>query len=136
MSALVRNYTPKDFEAVKAIHESTQIDYSFPDLNSPLFMVKKVLEIDGIVRAVLGMRLELECYLWMDNSDWANPEEKLIAVNILDREGMEDAWLNGIDDAVLYLPPGMERFGKRLEALGFKQPRQGWMAYSKKTRTK
>lgn len=135
MAAFTRDYTPADFEAVKAIHESTQLDYNMPDLNTPLFLVKKVLEVNGVVRVVLGMRIEAECYLWLDQSDWADPEEKLVAIAILDREGMAEAWLKGVDDAVLYLPPGMERFGKRLEALGFEKPRDGWTAYSKKTRT-
>lgn len=135
MGAFVRDYKPADFAAVKAIHEATQIDYSMPDLASPLFLVKKVLEVEGVVRAVLGMRIESECYLWLDQSDWADPEMKLVAIGILDREGMQEAWLKGVDDAVLYLPPGMERFGKRLEALGFTKPRDGWTAYSKKTRT-
>lgn len=135
MGALVRDYTPEDFEAVRAIHDSTHIDYKMPNLNEPLFLVKKVLEVDGVVRMVLGMRIELECYLWADSSDWADPEEKLVAIGIMDREGMAEAWLKGVDDAVLYLPPGMDRFGERLEKLGFTSPREGWRAYSKKTRT-
>lgn len=133
MGAIVRDYTPADFEAVKAIHEQTQIDYKLPNLSSPLFLVKKVLEIDGVVRAMLGMRIEAECFLWLDSSNWADPEEKLVVIEILDREGMAEAWIKGVDDAVLYLPPGMERFGKRLEKLGFTKPRDGWVAYSKPT---
>lgn len=134
MGAITRDYRPEDFEAVKAIHESTQLDYQFPDVNAPLFLVKRVLEVDGVVRVMLGMRIETECYLWLDKSDWATPEEKLAAIEILDKEGMEEAWLKGVDDAVLYLPPGMERFGERLERLGFSKPREGWTAFSKRTR--
>ena len=35
--AIVRNYRAEDFEAVKAIHEATQIDYQMPDLAIPYF---------------------------------------------------------------------------------------------------
>lgn len=134
MSAIIRNYQPDDFEAVKAIHDATEIDYKFPNVNAPLFLVKKVLVVDGVVRVMLGMKIETECYLWLDASDWADPEQKLAAIEALDKEGMEEAWLLGVEDAVLYLPPGMERFGKRLEKLGFEKPREGWTAYSKRTK--
>ena len=132
--AIVRDYVPSDFEAIRRIHEETQIDYSLPDLNSRLFLVTKVLELDGVVRAALGCRLEVECYLWLDKSDWGDAEQKLLTIVALDRESMEALWLKGIDCAVVYLPPGMDRFGERLEKeFGFTRPRAGWMAFSKRT---
>jgi hypothetical protein len=132
--ALIRDYRPSDFEAIKKIHESTQIDYEMPELNSRLFLVKKVLELDGVVRAAAGMYVQLECYLWLDKTDWADPDQKMLAIKALDRESMEEAWLKGIDCAVLWLPPGMERFGTRLEDIGFTRDRDGWHTYSKPTR--
>jgi hypothetical protein len=136
MSAILRDYSPSDFEAIRAIHEQTSINYQFPDINQPLFLVKKVLEVDGVVRAAGGAYIEAEMYLWMDNSDWAYPEEKMEAVKLLDKTVLAETWLKGIDCGVLYLPPGMERFGKRLEDLGWSKPRDGWTAYSKPTERK
>jgi hypothetical protein len=134
MSALVRDYRPSDLEAVKAIHEATQINYSFPNLNSELFLVKKVLEVDGVVRVAAGMYIQTEAYLWSDQSDWADPEQKLVAIKVLDKEVMEATWLQGVDQCVIYLPPGMERFGERLcETLGFTKDRDNWIHYSKMT---
>ena len=31
-----------------------------------LFVVKKVLEVDGIIRQAVGFRVEVEAYLWCD----------------------------------------------------------------------
>jgi hypothetical protein len=133
--AVVRDYQPSDFERVKELHEASGIDYQLPDLSSPLFLVTKVVELDGIVRAAGGLYLQCETYLWLDYSDWASPEAKLESIKLLDRAGMQEAWLRGIDCACLWLPPGMDRFGERLvEDLGFIRDRDGWVSYSKRTK--
>ena len=134
-AAIIRDYEPKDFEAVKSLHEATGIDYKMPDVGSPIFLVKKVIEIDGVVRVAAGMYLQCEVYLWLDKSDWADSEQKLVAIKALDKEVMYDTWLKGVDCACLWLPPGMERFGERLvEDLHFSKDRAGWISYSKGTK--
>lgn len=137
MSAIVRDYKPSDFAAIKAIHESTGIDYNMPDLNSPIFLVKKVIEVDGTVRVAGGAYIQVELYLWLDQSDWADPDQKLAAIKTLDQEVILDTWLQGVDQAVLWLPPGLGRFGERLtKQLGFEKDRDGWITYSKLTEPK
>jgi hypothetical protein len=139
MTRTVRPYKKSDFEAVKAIHDATGINYIFPDPSQPLFLVTKVLEVDGVVRAALGAYIQVELYLWLDKSDWADPQGKFDAIKLLEHEVMVDAYFQGVDCAVLYLPPGMERFGERLVAKaddgGFEweKPRDGWLAFSKQT---
>jgi len=130
---VIREYRPEDFEAIKAIHERTQIDYKFPNIDSPLFLVKKVVERDGVVVAAGGLMLQVETYLWSSPDDWATPKEKLEAIKEMNEQGMHEAWLKGIDCAVLWLPPGMERFGERLQSLGFVKDRDGWISYSRST---
>lgn len=128
----LRDYRPDDFEAVKAIHESTQIDYQFPDLNSPLFVVTKVYEVEGVIRAVGGLYVQLECYLWMDKTDWASPQEKLDVVEALQIACFTEPRIAGIKCAVLWLPPGMERFGDRLvKDLGWSRDRNDWVSFSR-----
>lgn len=135
MAAVLRDYEPRDLARVKEIHDTTEIDYHFPDISTPLFLVKKVIEVDGVVRMAIGCYLQAEAYLWADQSDWADPEQKLAAIQALDRAGCEELWLKGVDQAVLWLPPGMERFGERLvEDLGFTKDRDGWVSYSKQTK--
>jgi hypothetical protein len=128
----LRDYQSTDFEAVKAIHEKTQIDYTFPDLNSPLFLVTKVIEDDrGVVRACGGAYLQAEVYLWLDGSPWADAGDKLAAIHALDGAVLHDVYLRGINCAVLWLPPGMSRFGDRLVDMGFERDRDGWVSFSK-----
>jgi len=136
---MIRDYTKDDFEAIRAIHESTGINYKMPDINQPVFLVKKVAEKDGVVRAALGAYIQVELYLWLDKSEWASPQEKFDTIKALEEETMKAAWFEGVDCAVLYLPPGMERFGERLIAkaeeggFGWERPREGWLAFSKST---
>lgn len=129
----LRNYEPSDFEAVKAIHEKTDIDYEFPNINAPLFLVTKVIEDDlGVVRACGGAYLQAEVYLWLDPGEWADASDKLTVVHALDGAVCNDLFFRGIDCAVLWLPPGMERFGDRLVDMGFSRDRDGWVSYSKR----
>ena len=40
---LVREYTPHDLDALRALHAAQGFDYAFPDLSNPLFVTKLVL---------------------------------------------------------------------------------------------
>lgn len=133
---MIRDYQATDLAAVKAIHDSTEIDYEFPDVGSPIFLVKKVYEEDGVVRAALGAYMQVEYYLWLDKSSWATPEEKMNVIHQLNHDVTLAVWLEGVDQAVLWLPPGMERFGERLtDDFGFTKDRDGWVSYSRPTGT-
>lgn len=130
---VVRDFAPADLPRIKEIHGQTSIDYKFPDITSPLFLVTKVVEFNGIVRQCGGLYLQVECYLWSDPSEWADPATKFEGIKELDRQSMQEVWLKGIECACLWLPPGMGRFGERLvEDLGFSKDRDGWVSYSKK----
>lgn len=131
--AEIRDLEPSDVAEVQRIHEDSGLDYSFPDILSPLFIVKKVISIDGRVRACVGGYLTSEAYLWLDQSNWADPETKLIAIQELEKMATEEARAKGIEEVVLWLPPGMERFGERLvKDLGFNADRNEWRSYSKR----
>ena len=133
-SVVVRDFTLADLDRVKEIHAASGIDYRFPDLSSPLFIVVKVYEKAGVVQACGGLYLQVEAYLFLSHDDWGTPEEKLEAIRTLDAAALHAAWLKGIDCACLYLPPGMERFGERLEELGWMKDRN-WATYSKRTQS-
>lgn len=133
MSDVVRDFTLNDLERVKEIHEASGIDYRFPDITSPLFVVTKVFVRDGIVQACGGLYLQVEAYLWIAHDDWTSPEEKLVVIRTLDRATLREAWMKGIDQACLFLPPGMDRFGERLQDFGWAKDRDGWCSFSKRT---
>jgi hypothetical protein len=133
MKPIIREYTPADFEAVKRLHQEMAHDYKLPDLTSPLFLVRKVAELDGKVVAVGALMMQVETYMWVDH-EVGDPEDRWAAVQAMNDAGMEDAWFQGIDCAVLWCPPDLEKsFGKRLEALGFKRDRE-WHSWSRPTR--
>lgn len=129
---VVRPYRPSDFEQVKALHETMGLDYRFPDLTSHLFVVKKVVEIEGRIIACGVMRISAELYLWIDPQ--ADPLELWHAEWALVSEGLGDAALMGIEDCVAWIPPEVEkRFSKRLKILGFSKDRP-WATWSRRTR--
>jgi FAD/FMN-containing dehydrogenase len=135
-AAIVRNYRPSDFDQIKAIHEASEIDYAMPSIDSRLFVVKKVLEVDGVVRQAVGFRLEVETYLWNDKSDWALPDEKFLGLKALQAEAMHDLMTKGIDTAVCWVPENIDKFfAKRMTQLGWTPDREGWRSWSRKTRT-
>lgn len=128
---MIRDYQNSDFEAIKRIHEANKLDFQFPNLNSPLFVTNKVLVDEGTVRGSLGLLVVAELNLWMDKSSWADAERKWSAVKALDKEAMQDAASIGINGVQCFLPPGYEKFGKRIETLGYSPDRAGWSGYSK-----
>ena len=127
----VRNYYPSDLEHIRRIHKDNALDFVIPDLNK--FPVHKVLEIDGTVRATYGMRVVLEGNLWLDKTAWTDPQGKWAAVKVLDKEATEAARQMGFDSVQLFLPPGYEKFGRRIsgkDGLGFTKCPQ-WDYYGK-----
>ena len=137
MSAIIRSYVPSDIIAIRKIHDANGIDYRLPDLGK--FPVSKVLEVDREVRAAYGMQMTLECHLWMDRSSWCDAEAKWLSVLSLDKEANEAAASVGFDTAFCCVPPGYERFGRRISSpkgLGFKPIRDGWKIFCKSTESR
>ncbi len=132
--AVIRDWEPSDLQEIERIHENSGIPYQLPNIQSPLFLVKKVLEVEGRVRMCVGGYITCEAYLWIDNTDaWADPEQKLVAIKELERVATEEARAKGLEEVILWLPPEMDRFGRRLvEDLGFSPDRNSWKSYSKR----
>ena len=127
---MIRDYRPEDYAAVKALHAESGIDYALPDLAGPLFIVKKVVEVDGRVVAACALRIEAETYLWCGGS----PEDKMAAMLAMQPEILSDAWMLGIDNVVAWIPEAVEeRFEKRLKQLGWARDRDGWHSWSRAT---
>ena len=130
MSATIRNYTENDLAQIQRIHEANGIDYRLPNLSR--FPVNKVLEIEGKVRASYGMQQTLECHLWLDPSSWTDAAGKWATIKVLDKEATESADNLGFNSSCCCIPPGYERFGRRLKDLGFNKIRPDWAVYTKR----
>ena len=127
----IRNYHPSDLEHIKRIHKQNDLEFEMPNVN--LFPVHKVLEVDGVVRATYGMRVVLESNLWLDKTEWTGAAEKWAAVKLLDKEAVDSASQMGFDTVQCFLPPGYEKFGKRISGkngLGFTEC-PPWKYYGK-----
>jgi hypothetical protein len=153
---LIREYTPGDLDALRRLHALENFGYPFPDLDSPLFVTKLVLENDRagensggseqgseaarerelasassprIVMAVL-LRLTAEAYLLHDPKA-GNPRERWQHLLALHEAARAAAAARGLDDVQAFLPPRIARaFGRRLARLGWRQ--DPWPCFSRR----
>ena len=155
---LIREYTPNDLSALRRLHALQGFAYPLPDLDSPLFVTKLVLEDDErseeknrkteqgseaagerespdpnsppILMAVL-LRLTAEAYLLHDPAA-GTPRERWQHVLALHEAARASAAARGLDDVQAFLPPRIARaFGRRLARLGWRQ--DPWPCFSRRT---
>jgi len=129
----VRDADETDYPVIQEIHRQMGMDYSLPDLHSPLFFIKKVVENDeGKVVGACFLRISAETYLWL--SPDSKPREKVDSMLQMQPAILGAAWDNGIDLIEARIPEETERrFRKRLKQLGWTQNREGWHPWSRLT---
>lgn len=113
---------------MQGIHAAQGIDYAFPDLDSPLFFVKKVREVNGDVRAALVLKLCAETFLLLGDG---RPQDKMTAMHELQEAVLDEAYRRGLDEIHAAIPE--IGFDKRLVQLGWSRDRPGWNLWSKGT---
>jgi len=120
---LVRPYTEADLDAFKRIHADSRIDYKFPNLSSPLFIVRTVVERDGVPTTLLTGKLDCETYLLTSGT----AAERLEDIAAAQERFLADLWEKGIDNCYCGVPASVNRhFGKHMERLGWERGRDGW----------
>ncbi len=130
----IREYTPADLEALRAMHARQGFDYKFPDLADPIFLSKLIVE-DGAGQPVLASlaRLTCEIYLLADPASGA-PRERYACLLALHRAAERDLAARGLADVHAWLPPPIaKKFGRRLESLGWVRD-DAWTPYSRRLR--
>jgi hypothetical protein len=125
----VEDITPEALEFTLRQHRESGFDYVFPrDFGTPLFPVRRIVSEKGYPLATAALKVEAEAYLWMSHAN-GTPEERLEALELLNSDLAEKARAIGFDQVHCALPPEIaERFGERLEALGWKLARP-WPLY-------
>ena len=126
---MIRDYTAADRAEIRRIHYAMELDYKFPDLENPLFLVKKVAEKDGKPFGALALRICAEAMLWLDKG---HPKERYDTMKSLQDEVMAEAYLKGLSDVFADVPN--IRFDKRLKELGWEPNRPGWALWSRSTK--
>ena len=126
---MIRDFAPSDMPTIKEIHKTQGFDYSVPDLANPLFLVKKVREVDGRIVGAMCLRLTCETYLFVEGS----PEAKARSIMELQPEVLKEAYQKGLSDIICVLPPEIaSEFGPVMEdgRLGWSRDRD-WPMYSR-----
>ena len=126
---IVRDYNPdSDKLVLQQIHRDMGMDYKFPDLDNPLFVVRKVyVDAEQIVGAEF-LKIQVEAYVMLSCDLDAIRKTRVIAH--LSRESEREAYNQGLDTIVAYIPEDIStKFSKRLNLLGWSQARKGWITW-------
>ena len=128
---LVRPYTEADMEKFRQIHADSRIDYKYPDLNSPLFISKVVVERSGQPTTLLAGKIDVESYLMTSGT----AKERLEDIEAAQGRWLTELWLKGIDTAYCGVPASVNRhFGRHLERLGWERGRKDWINWFRDVR--
>ena len=120
---MIRQMVESDVSIFKAVHEASGFDYEFPDLDDPLFIVKKTVEELGRPVQGIALKVQAEVYLWVDPA-YAGPEERWQKLQDLCEAAKLAAWEKGLDCLVCVVPPEIaDTFEKRLKDVGMSRDR-------------
>jgi hypothetical protein len=132
MNYIIRDYQPSDNAQLRVIHQIQGLDYIFPDLESPLFFLKKVCEVDGRIVGALVLRLCAETELLLGRFPGrSGPQDKMTVMQELQQAVLRDAYSRGLDEIHAAIPE--IGFDKRLVQLGWSRDRPGWNLWSRTT---
>lgn len=127
---IVRPFTEADLEAFRRIHAESKLDYKFPDLSSPLFLNKTVVERDGKPTTMLAGKIDIETYLMTSGM----AKERLEDIEVVQPVFLHELWLQGIDSVYCGVPKVVDRhFRKHMERLGWERGRSEWVNYFRDT---
>lgn len=125
---MIRDYKPEDRPELERIHKQLGIDYQFPNLDNPLFFVRKVLEVDGKISSALVLKVCAETYLLLGEG---KPQDKFLAMQQLQGSVLTEAYQKGLDEIHAAIPE--IGFDKRLAQLGWEKDRPGWNLWTRST---
>jgi hypothetical protein len=119
-----------DLEAFRRIHAESGLDYQFPDLGSPLFLNKTVVERAGKPTTLLAGKIDIEAYLMTSGSAKGRLED----IEAVQPVFLHELWLKGIDSVYCGVPKVVDRhFRKHMERLGWERGRPEWINYFRNT---
>src|SRR5579862_3077883 len=120
------------------MHSAQGFGYPLPDLESPMFVSKLVLEDEeeprdcgtsSRVKMAILLRLTAEAYMLHDPAA-GTPRQRWQRFLALHEAARHDSAARGLDDVQAFLPPQVARaFGRRLTRLGW--VRDPWVCFSR-----
>jgi hypothetical protein len=120
VARVIRDYRPEDEPALRALHERLNNGWPFPDLSSPLYIAKKVVEIDGQIKDVAYLRATATTQMYLGSPSCK--EEESATMHELQTELLNIAWVAGLQEIYMTLQSGPEHdyYSDRLKAFGWK----------------
>lgn len=125
----VRNYTMDDLSEIQRLHGASGLPANcLPQVESPLFFLRKVIEDNGRVALTSFLKLTAESFILVDH-EHETPEWRWQALQKLAAVTLSEAATKGVEDVTAWPPPALEKsFGPRLIDLGFRK--SPWASYS------
>jgi hypothetical protein len=125
-----RIWTPEDTGKVVELYRSMRLPYAMPDLDTPLFGLKRVVESEnGEVIAAGAVKPIGEAFLWVDPN--MSPVLRARALRKLNHEAEVTAAEAGYDELTAWIPPHIEEdFARSLVHSGWRA--SPWRSWSKR----
>ena len=126
---VIKSYTAAHLAEIERIHREAGLPPEcMPNLENPLFFLRKIVDDNGKVAMASFLKLTAEAFLLVDHAH-ESPEWRWAALQKLTAATLHEAAVKGVADVTAWPPPEVEKsFGSRLEALGFKK--SPWPSYS------
>jgi surfactin synthase thioesterase subunit len=117
----VRDYTPEDEGLLRELWRTQGLEKEFPDLNSPEYLVTKVVEQDGKIVAAASGRQTIEAFIFVNRQPGAaSPHRRWEAVKALEEELARECNARGFFEGHVFLAPQFPKFLKRLMMIGWR----------------
>ena len=133
-------YLDRDLQKMAEIHAANELPpQCLPNLEiedqetktkipNPLFVVKSVLEHEGVPAMMCFLKLSAEIYLLVDHTV-GTPEQRWEWLQDFKNHIAQSAWQLGLEQITCWVPEEIEEsFSKRLVDLGFEK--SPWRSYS------
>lgn len=91
----------------------------FPNTSDPLFLIRKVMDVDGEIPMAAFTKVTAEQYLLLDHG-WRTPKDRWDLLMQMRDIVVIEASEKGFHDLSAWIPPQIEKsFGPRLTQMGF-----------------
>ena len=136
---MIRDFEQSDLGKVVELQEENGLPPEcLPDLMientegkvvpNPLFVVKRVFELEGKIAMLCFLKIRTELYFYVDHTV-GTPEQRWEMLKEFTEDMKLQACKLGLDQMTAFVPPDVDKsFRKRLEDLGFIQSE--WIPYT------
>lgn len=113
----IRDLDETDLDFINTTYKNSGFDYELPDINSPLFVVKKTIEDEqGNIIGSAVVKLTAEVFLFLDPTQ--SPKIKVDAMKELNDGISKASYELGLDQISCWIPPEIEKnFQRRLKQM-------------------